>query len=128
MAMYYTGRALPKETLRRWAGERVERASKAMRGHGFLASLAASIAPVAPFPVVGMVAGTVRIKLWQYLAGTMLGMLPGTAATTLFADQLTTALEDPSKINYWVIAAIVLVLVGLTVFSRRWLLKMQQTA
>jgi uncharacterized membrane protein YdjX (TVP38/TMEM64 family) len=125
VAVYYAGRALPKETLRKWAGERVERATKAMRGHGFLASLAASIAPVAPFPVIGMVAGAARIKLWHYLAGTALGMLPGTIATTVFADQLATAMEDPSKINYWVVAAVIAFFVAVTVLARRWLLRLQ---
>lgn len=127
-AVYYTGRSLPKETLRNFTGDKFERATKAFRGQGLLASLAASLAPVAPFPVIGMVAGAARIKAWHYLAGTGLGMLPGTAATTFFADQLATALEDPSQINYWVVAAVVIVLVSFLFFARRVFSRLQERA
>ena len=128
VAVFYAGRALPSRTLRQFAGEKLERATKALRGQGLLASFAAAIAPIAPFPVIGMVAGTSKIKLWHYLLGTLLGMLPGTLATTFFADQLANAVRDPSTVNYWVVAAVVLVLIVLTLVSRRLFNRMQRTA
>ena len=128
ISVYFAGRALPDRTLARVAGDKVDRATKAIKGQGLLASFAAAIAPIAPFPVIGMVAGHCRVKLWHYLTGTMGGMLPGTIATTLFADQLANALQDPSTVNYWVVAAVILVLVVLTVFSRRLFSRMQRAA
>ena len=122
---YYTGGALPENTLRKLAGDKFERAMGALRGRGFAASFAVSIAPVAPFPVIGMVAGAAAISLWQYLAGMALGMLPGTLATTVFADQLKNALEDPSKINYWIVIGVIAVFVALMLGVRRWLLNVQ---
>jgi uncharacterized membrane protein YdjX (TVP38/TMEM64 family) len=126
LSVYHAGRALPDRTLSHFAGEKIERATQALRGQGLLASFAASIAPIAPFPVIGMVAGNCGIKLWQYLLGTLGGMLPGTIATTLFADQLANALEDPKSVNYWVVAAVVLVLAIFTIFSRRLFNRMQE--
>jgi phospholipase D1/2 len=128
ICVYFTGRALPDRTLARVAGDKIERATKALKGQGLLASFAAAIAPIAPFPVIGMVAGQCRVKLWHYVAGTMAGMLPGTVATTLFADQLANALHDPASINYWVVAAVILVLIALMFFSRRLFSRMQRTA
>jgi uncharacterized membrane protein YdjX (TVP38/TMEM64 family) len=125
-AVYFAGRALPDRTLSRFAGDKIERATKALRGRGLLASFAAAIAPIAPFPVIGMVAGNCGIKLWHYLLGTLGGMLPGTIATTLFADQLANAMQDPKSVNYWVVAAVVVVLIALTLFSRRMFNRMQQ--
>jgi phospholipase D1/2 len=125
LTTYYVGRALPRDTVRNIAGEKVAQKSKALRGHGVLPAFAASIAPVAPFVVVGMVAGAARIKLWQYLVGNALGMMPGTLASTVFADQVAAALEDPSTINYWVIAGIAVFFVVLIFGVRRWLAKMQ---
>lgn len=55
--------------------------------------------------VLGALAGAARIKLWHYIAGTFLGMLPGVLATTIFGDQIATALEDVSKINYGLLGA-----------------------
>jgi uncharacterized membrane protein YdjX (TVP38/TMEM64 family) len=128
LSVYYAGRALPDRTLSHFTGDKIERATKALRGKGLLASFAAAIAPIAPFPVIGMVAGTCGIKLWHYLLGTLGGMLPGTLATTLFANQLANALEDPKTVNYWVVAAVVLVLIALTLLSRRLFNRMQQQA
>ena len=121
LVTYYAGRALPRDTVRNLAGEKLAQTSKALRGHGVLPAFAASIAPVAPFVVVGMAAGTARIKLWQYLVGNALGMAPGTLASTVFADQVAAALDDPSTINYWVIAGIAVFFVVLIFIVRRWL-------
>ena len=44
----------------------------------------------------------------------------------MFADQLANALEDPKSVNYWVVAAVVVVLILLTLFSRRMFNRMQQ--
>jgi uncharacterized membrane protein YdjX (TVP38/TMEM64 family) len=126
LCTYFAGRALPNDTLRDLAGEKLERTTKALRGRSFVAALTLSVVPVAPFPVVGMMAGAAGIGLWQYLAGTALGMVPGTLATTVFADQVRNALEDPSKINYWLVAGIVVLLIALALIVRRWLAKVQR--
>lgn len=126
LSAYYAGRALPDDTLRELAGEKLARTSKALRGRGLLAAFALSVIPVAPFPVVGMVAGAAHIKLWQYLAGTALGMTPGTLAVTVFADQLAKALKDPSSINYWLVAGIVVFFIVMILIVRRWLAKVQR--
>jgi phospholipase D1/2 len=126
LCTYFAGRALPGDTLRDLAGDKLERTTKALRGRSFVAALALSVVPVAPFPVVGMMAGAAGIGLWQYLAGTALGMVPGTLATTVFADQVRNALEDPSKINYWLVAGILVLLIALALIVRRWLAKVQR--
>jgi uncharacterized membrane protein YdjX (TVP38/TMEM64 family) len=128
LATYAVGRALSRETVRRIAGDKLNNAADIVRQRGIAAVFAVTVAPIAPFPVIGMAAGAVRIKVLHYLFGTMGGMLPGTLATTVFARELEAALEDPSRINYWVVAAVILVFVLLIVFARRWLARMQQDA
>jgi hypothetical protein len=46
-------------------------------------------------------------------------MLPGVLTATLFGGQIATALEDPSEISVWLIAAAVVLLVA-TYFAGRW--------
>ena len=120
LTTYYTGRALPRDTIRRLAGARLNNMSELVRKRGLLAVFAVRIVPVAPFAVVGFVAGAIRVRLRHYVAGTLLGMAPGTLATSIFGDQLTVALRDPSRINYWVIAGVALCFVVLIVLVRRW--------
>lgn len=128
LATYYVGRALPDKTLHRIAGRNLDRTTEALRKRGLASVFAVSVAPVAPFPVVGMVAGAAGIKLWHYVLGTALGMTPGVLATTVFAKQIESALEHPSRINYWVIAAIVAAFVVLVAGVRRWMMRLQREA
>ena len=128
LATYGAGRSMSERTVRRIAGRRLQRTSAAVRRRGFLSVLAVSIAPVAPFPIVGIVSGAVRIKLRDYVLGTMLGMLPGTLATTVFAKQIEIALEHPERINYWIVALVIAVLVTLTLLARRWMSTVEQHA
>ena len=71
-------------TLRELGGEKLEKTGRMLRKHGVSAALAVSIVPVAPFPMVGMTAGAAKVRLWHFLTGVSLGMLPGTIATAVF--------------------------------------------
>lgn len=120
LATYYVGRLLPEKTVQRLAGDKLEDVVKALRRHGLMAMLAVRIIPVAPFAVEGIVAGTVPIKVWEYTLGTFLGMLPGVLATSVFGAQLASALEDPSTINWWIVGAVVVAMLALTWYVKRW--------
>jgi uncharacterized membrane protein YdjX (TVP38/TMEM64 family) len=72
--------------------------------------------------VEGVVAGAIRVKLWHFMLGTAIGILPGTLTSTIFGDQLQAALEDPARVNYWLIGAAVALLGIATWLVRRWLI------
>jgi phospholipase D1/2 len=128
LAAYYAGRALPRDTIRTLAGEHLNQMTEVLRRRGLIAVFAVRIVPVGPFAVVSMVAGAVRIRLAHYVAGTLLGIAPGTLMTTIFVDQLATALEDPARINYGLVAAIVIVFAGLILLVRRWFMRQRAHA
>ena len=123
LATYFAGRALPRDSVRRLAGVKLHEMSEVLRRRGLLAVFAMRIVPVAPFAVEGIVAGAVRIKLWHFALGTVLGMAPGTLTTSVFGDQIQTALADPSRINYWLIAGVVVLFALLIYIVRRWFVK-----
>ena len=125
-AVYYAGRALPKDTLHDLGGDKLEQVGKTLRKHGVLAALAVSIVPVAPFPLVGMTAGAAGVGLWQFLVGVTAGMTPGTLATALFTDQVLAALDDEAEVNYWIIAGVVAVFAVLIVIVKRWLTRVHR--
>ena len=120
LATYYVGRLLPDRTVQRLAGDKLDDVVKALQRHGLMAMLAVRIIPVAPFAVEGLIAGAVPIKVWHFTLGTFLGMLPGVLATSVFGAQLAAALEDPSKINWWIVAAVVAAMIALTWYVKRW--------
>ncbi len=124
---YVAGKRFSRETVRRVAGRNLNRIIDVMRRRGLIAMTALRLVPIAPFSVEGVVAGAVRIKLWHFMVGTAIGMLPGTLAATILSDQLHAALRNPADVNYWLIAG-ALLFVGLaTWFVRRWLMGSSST-
>lgn len=119
---YVAGRRLDPGTIRRLAGAKLERILHVLRRRGLVAMTALRLVPLAPFAVEGFVAGAIRMRLWEFLLGTAIGILPGTLTSTIFGDQLQVWLDDPARINYWLIAFVLVLLGGATWFVRRWLL------
>ena len=101
---FVLGKKMDRNTVRRIAGTKLNGILQVLRRRGLLAMTALRLVPIAPFVVEGVVAGAVRVKLSDFMIGTALGMLPGTLTSTVFGDQLQVWLEDPSRINYWLIA------------------------
>ena len=120
LATYYAGRVLSPATVERLTGKYSTHAGKVLRRHGLAAMIAMRIVPAAPFVLEGILAGAMRIKLWHYTIGTFVGMLPGVAATSVFGDQITRALEDPSTINWWLVGAVLIAIALLTYAVKRW--------
>jgi phospholipase D1/2 len=125
LSVYFAGRALPDTTLHELGGEKLEKTGRMLRKHGVAAALAVSIVPVAPFPMVGMTAGAAKVRLWHFLTGVSLGMLPGTIATAVFTNQVLAALDEDGEVNLWLVAGVVIVLIALILIVRRWFAKMQ---
>jgi uncharacterized membrane protein YdjX (TVP38/TMEM64 family) len=116
---FIPGRLVDRETVRRLAGQRLRPLTRFMENRGLLAVTAVRLVPLAPFPVVNVVMGAMRVKTWHFVLGTFLGMLPGMLAATVLSDQLAAALEDPSRVSWWLVAAAVAGLGALAWFGRR---------
>ena len=120
LVTYVAGRYIDRARVRRLAGPRLNRVSELLRQRGLVAMTMVRMVPVAPFAVVGIVAGAIRVKPFDFMLGTALGMLPGALTTTVFGDQIEAMLRDPSRINYWIVAGAVLAFGTLIYAGRRW--------
>ncbi|MCD6042272.1 MAG: phospholipase D/Transphosphatidylase, partial [Burkholderiales bacterium] len=105
LVTYYAGRLLKRETVRRLAGDRFEKASKPVKRHGVIAVFAANMLPTPPFAVQNMMAGAIRVPVLHFAAGTLLSIIPTAIAWAVFGDQLTAALDDESEVSWGMIAA-----------------------
>jgi len=120
---YYIGRAMRRDTVRRLAGEKLGRMAEVLKKHGLLAMTLLRLVPLAPFAIESVVAGAIHMRVWHVAAGTAIGLIPGTLATTIFGDQIETALSG-GAINWWVVGG-VLGLLGAGVWAvNRWFRKM----
>ncbi len=118
---YAVGRRLSRPLVRRIAGRRLGHLSRFLYHRGTLAMAAVRFVPLAPFAVINVVAGAMRIKAEQFLAGTALGLLPGTVVTTLFGLEAVTGLGNPQALNVWWCAGAAAVLATAAWAVRRWL-------
>lgn len=104
---YGIGRYMGKKTVKRLAGSLINRLSQRLAKHGLLTIITVRIVPIAPFTVINLVAGSSHIKLRDFMIGTLIGMLPGILAITVFADSLIKTISDPSPTQIGIFAIIV---------------------
>ena len=86
---------------------------------GLLAVTAVRLVPIAPFVVINVVAGAMRISLLNYVLGTLIGMLPGTLTATVFGDQVNNILRG--DINYFMLGGILVGVIIMFTLIKRWL-------
>jgi phosphatidylserine/phosphatidylglycerophosphate/cardiolipin synthase-like enzyme/uncharacterized membrane protein YdjX (TVP38/TMEM64 family) len=123
---YYIGRRMRRDTVRRLAGPRLDRMIEVLKRYGLLAMTLLRLVPLAPFAIESIVAGAIHMRLWHVMAGTAIGLLPGTLATTIFGDAIETALTGAGDVNWWLVGGAVTLLVGGIVVVKRWFTRMSR--
>jgi phosphatidylserine/phosphatidylglycerophosphate/cardiolipin synthase-like enzyme/uncharacterized membrane protein YdjX (TVP38/TMEM64 family) len=123
---YVVGMRMRRDTVRRLAGPRLDRMIEVLKKHGLLALTLLRLVPLAPFAIEGIVAGAVRMKLWHLALGTLIGMLPGTLAATVFGAELEAALSGAGPINWWLVAGVLALLGGGSWWVKRWFGRMER--
>ncbi len=118
---YALGRNINRNRVRRIAGPRLNKIAAVMHHRGIIAVALVRFVPIAPYLVVNVVMGAMRVKFSHYVIGTFVGMLPGSLAATVLSDQVATALRDPAHINGWLIAAAVCGFAALAWFGNKML-------
>ncbi|WP_338604553.1 VTT domain-containing protein [Desulfoferula mesophila] len=107
---YWVGRLLGRNAVQNLAGDGLNKISRSLAEHGIINVAIIRLLPVAPYTIVNLVAGASHVKFKDFFLGSALGLVPGAALFTIFADQLRSAILDPSP---WQIAASVAAATGL---------------
>ncbi len=94
--VYWAGRLLGRDVIRRLAGDTLNRLSRQLARRGVLAVAVLRNMPIAPYNIVNLVAGASHIRFQDYLLGTLLGMAPGVIAINLFSEGLIEAVRNPT--------------------------------
>jgi phospholipase D1/2 len=93
---YAIGRAAGAQPLRNLIGTRINRVVRALARRGVVSVAAVRMVPIAPFSFVNLAAGASEVRVFDFFAGTVLGMAPGILVITLLGNQLGRVLSDPS--------------------------------
>jgi uncharacterized membrane protein YdjX (TVP38/TMEM64 family) len=108
---FLIGRAVGSPGMQRLATLRIERLCQRLARRGVLAVVAIRLLPVAPFTLVNLILGAARIKLWHFIIGTAIGLIPGFLALSIFGDRLNQALRRPNASNFLILGLIAIALV-----------------
>lgn len=127
LTAYSIGRFLRKRTLKKLGGASVNTLVNRLASHGILTIITVRIIPVAPFTVINLIAGSVHIKLRDFIIGTVIGMLPAILAITVFADSLLETIKNPNP-NQITIFVVVVVLVFLTMMGLKKIIDLKVKA
>lgn len=122
MLLYGVGRTLGRDTVRRFAGRRLNRLSRQLGERGVLAIALVRLLPIAPFTVVNLVAGASHIRLRDFAIGTLIGMGPGMLMISLFVDRVGATIQNPGLGTGLLLAAILALIFLGTYALKRWVL------
>lgn len=111
---YGIGRLSGAYLLDRFGDPQIQDLARRLKDRSLLAIVFLRAFPVAPFLVINVTAGALRVRFRDYVLGTVLGVLPGTVMLSLFMDRLVAAWRDPGVGTY---VAVVLFLVALVTFA-----------
>ncbi|MDE2401596.1 MAG: TVP38/TMEM64 family protein [Burkholderiales bacterium] len=90
-----------------------------LRHKGLWAVILTRALPVAPFLLINITAGALRVRLQDFVVGTFIGLLPGTIMVALFLDRLSAAWRSPGAGTYMALAVGVVLLGTLAWWLRR---------
>jgi uncharacterized membrane protein YdjX (TVP38/TMEM64 family) len=120
VATYMLGWVLGRDMVRRLMGRRLTQLSRGLARRGLLAMVTVRLLPIAPFPFVNMAAGVLQVRFRDFLLGTLLGMVPGIVALSIFAGQVRRTLRDPLSADLVIAAVVVTAIAALIwVYLRR---------
>ncbi len=114
LATYAVGRWLGNRALRRFFGPTLNRISAAFLERGVMAVTVIRLIPGAPYTLVNLAAGALRIHPVDYVIGTALGLAPGFAVMALLGRQVMDVVRDPSPLGILALFGLLLLSVGLS--------------
>ncbi len=117
---YGIGRFVGAQAVDSWSDTgRVHALASALKRRGLWAIILIRVVPIAPFVMVNVAAGAIRVPLSQYVLGTFLGLAPGTVMLSLFTDRLANAFNAPSVQSLaWLLGALALLVLSAVLFKR----------
>jgi uncharacterized membrane protein YdjX (TVP38/TMEM64 family) len=118
---YGIGAWMGRNMVRTMLGARWEKAHREIDDCGFLAVITVRVVPVVPFAVFNLVAGACAVRFVDYVAGTVIGMLPGLIVVSAMGRQIDALFTDLSLTNIalFVLAALAWMAQRLIVRLRR---------
>lgn len=111
---YWLARGAWSDAAHRLLGRYAERLRALRRGSVFLNTLRLQLLPIVPFGIFNYAAGTSRLTFTQFIAGTALGVIPGTIAAVYVGDRIAAGFVHGDSRAFLIAGIVVLALVAIS--------------
>lgn len=88
-----------EKLFKNWTNTAFEKITTRVHGTGVIGIATLRMIPLAPFTLVNMILGVTKVRALPFMAGTFLGLLPGTIAMVLLGDSLGQIWRNPDLQN-----------------------------
>ena len=113
-AGYWLARGVWAAPAQRLLGRYSDKVRSPRSGSAFLTTVRLQLMPIVPFGVFNYAAGTSRLAFVPFLAGTSLGVVPGTVAAVYVGDRVAAGIEHSDSHAFMVAGAVMLLLLALS--------------
>jgi phospholipase D1/2 len=113
-AGYWLARGVWSGPAHRLLGRYSQKLHALRRGSAFLTTLRVQLLPIVPFGIFNYAAGTSRLPFLQFLAGTAVGVIPGTLLAVYVGDRIAAGFERSDSRAFLVAGVVMLLLVALS--------------
>lgn len=79
--------------------------TEVLEREGFTLLLILRVVPIIPYTILNYVAGLSSLRLWQYVAATILGMIPSTFVFAYFVEAVIEGVLEPRQVLFRGLAA-----------------------
>jgi uncharacterized membrane protein YdjX (TVP38/TMEM64 family) len=114
IAGYWLARGVLADSAKRLLGRHDEKLRTLGRGNAFLMTFRAQLLPIIPFGMFNYAAGSMRLSFVAFVAGTALGILPGSVAAVVVGERVATGLRGGGRSAFLVAAAVMAALIGVS--------------
>ncbi len=116
---YGIGRYASADTVEGWTQGKLAPLTRHLERRGLLTVITIRVLPLAPFIVMNLSSGALRVRLSDYVLGTFIGLIPAHIMLFYFVDSLSRAWQKPSAATFGALAACVLVVAGVFWWRKR---------
>jgi uncharacterized membrane protein YdjX (TVP38/TMEM64 family) len=113
-AGYWLARGVWAAPAHRLLGRYSDNLRSLRSGSAFLKTVRVQLMPIVPFGVFNYAAGTTRLAFVPFLAGTSLGVVPGTVAAVYVGDRVAAGFEHSDSHAFVIAGGVMLLLLALS--------------
>lgn len=107
------------------SGRAFRAVSRALKNKGVIAVAALRMVPIAPYTIVNMAMGAAGVPAGTFLAGSFIGLLPGTFVLTMLGDRMRELWRSPELGNVALVVLVIVAWLGLALVLQRLVVRLR---